>query len=499
MRYVIEPPTRATGRQVLTAAEMRAADARAIERLGVPGVSLMETAGRHVALAAAERLRSGDAVAILIGAGNNGGDGSVAARHLLGWGFRPRLHLSCAPERLGGDAGIMFAAARAAGVPVEADLPTRPVALVVDGLLGTGLTGQVRGRAAEMIAWIAAQQAPVVAIDIPSGLCADTGRPLGAAVVADETVTFVSSAPGHWLHPGPDHVGRLRIVDIGMPAAAVQGRCDLLTDHDLAPAFAPRAATLHKGGAGHVIAWAGDVGRTGAAQLTCSAALRAGAGLVTLATAPAAVPLVAPALREVMYLAAEPAALAAQINARSAAIIGPGMPTDPATGEALRAILGQLEVPVVLDADGLNHCVGHLDRLRAAVITPHPGEAARLLETTIPAVQADRVGAARALAARCKSVTVLKGAHTLVASPDGRVGICPDGNPGMATAGMGDVLAGIIGALIARGLPALAAARAGVLWHARAGDRIAADTSPSACTAGDVIEALWKVERAWRS
>lgn len=500
MKFTIVPPQRATGRQVLTAAQMRAADACAIQQLGVPGVALMENAGRHVAQAVAERHPPGSAVAILIGAGNNGGDGSVAARHLLSWGYRPTLHISCDPSRPTGDAGIMLAAARAAGVPITTALPSAPT-LIVDGLLGTGLTGEVRGRAAEWIAWINAQAAPVIAIDIPSGLCADSGRPLGAAVVAESTVSFVASAPGHWLHPGPDFTGALRIVDIGMPASAVQSDCDILTDLDLALAFAARPAVMHKGRAGHVFAWGGDVGKTGAARLTCTAALRAGAGLVTLATTAAALPLIGPALQEVMYQAV-PATdqtgwLAAQINARSAAVIGPGMSTSAASGNALRALLSELEVPVVLDADGLNHCVRHLDALHAAVITPHPGEAARLLETTVAAVQSDRLSAARALAAQTKSVTVLKGAHTLIVSPEGAAGICPAGNPGMATAGMGDVLAGIIGALLARGLEPFAAARAGVLWHARAGDEVAARTSPTACTAGDVINALWTVERQW--
>lgn len=500
MDYRIVPPGRRSGRRICTAAQMRAADAHAIEAMGVPGVALMENAGRHVAALAAARLAPGARVALLIGAGNNGGDGSVAARHLLAWGYRPSLHLSCDPDRPQGDAAIMLAAAHAAAVPITAALPAEPPDLIIDGLLGTGLTGEVRGRAADYIAWINAQPAPVIAIDIASGLCADTGRPLGVAVRADETVSFVASAPGHWLHPGPDYTGRLHIVDIGMPPAAVQSDADVLTDADLAPAFAPRPATLHKGGAGQVFAWAGDVGRTGAAWLSCSSALTAGAGLVTLGTTAAAVPLIGPAMREVMYLATPPEPsdwIVAQCNQRSAAIIGPGMATDPATGAALRAALPRVEVPVVLDADGLNHCVGHLDALGAAVLTPHPGEAGRLLGIGAAAVQADRMAAGRAIAARSKCVTVLKGAHTLIVSPDGAVGVCPAGNPGMASAGMGDVLAGIIGALLARGLTPWHAARAGVLWHARAGDVVARETSPSACTARGVIAALWKVERAW--
>lgn len=499
MKYRIEPPGRVSGRRILTAAQMRAADACAIDKLGVPGVALMENAGRHVAQAVARHvddgLVGGGQIAILIGAGNNGGDGSVAARHLAAWGLQPALYLTCEPDRPRGDARVMLDAARAAGVPISnvAALPERP-AIVVDGLLGTGLEGEVRGAVAQAIAWINAADAPVIAIDIPSGLCADTGRPLGVAVRATETISFVASAPGHWLHPGPEYVGDLRVVDIGMPPAALDAQADLLTDADLAPAFAPRAATTHKGTAGSVFAWAGSVGRTGAARMTLEAALRAGAGSTTLAIDRDALALIAPALCESMYLPMpmlnRAGWIAAQANQRAAMIVGPGLPTGTEAGIDLRAALAQVTVPVVLDADGLNHYANQVDAISAAVITPHPGEAGRLLGCTAAEVQADRLGAARTLAERSKSVTVLKGAHTLVALPDGAVGVCPAGNPGMATAGMGDVLAGIIGALLARGLDPWAAARAGVLWHARAGDAVAAKIGPLALTARDVVAQL---------
>ncbi|MGK0361346.1 MAG: hydroxyethylthiazole kinase-like uncharacterized protein yjeF [Bradymonadia bacterium] len=498
MNYRIEPPSRPAGRRILTAAQMRSTDAFAIDQLGVPGVALMENAGRHVACAVAERL-DGGRVAILIGAGNNGGDGSVAARHLAAWGYLPTLYLACPSSAPAGDARIMLDAARAAGVPISTveSLPDRPQ-VVVDGLLGTGLKGAVRGDAAKAIAWINDCGAPVIAIDIPSGLCADTGRALGVAVRATETVTFVASAPGHWLYPGAGCVGRLRIVDIGMPPVALGAqpgaRADILTDADLIPAFAPRAAITHKGSAGSVFAWAGSVGRTGAARMTLEAAMRAGAGTTTLAIDREALPLVAPSLCESMYLRLpmlnRAGWMADQANQRSAAVIGPGMPSGTETGIDLRTALAQITVPVVLDADGLNHHAGQADTIKAAVITPHPGEAARLLDCTTAEVQADRFGAVRLLAERSKSVTVLKGAHTLIALPEGAVGVCPAGNAGMATAGMGDVLAGIIGALLARGLDPWAAARAGVLWHARVGDAVAAKMGPLALTARDVVAQL---------
>lgn len=498
MQYHIEPPSRATGRQILTAAQMRAADADAISRLGVPGVALMENAGRHVARVAASLCSPGARIGIVIGAGNNGGDGSVAARHLLGWGFSPTLCLATPFDRPVGDARIMLDAARATGVPIL-DLAHcgDGFDLIIDALLGTGLTGVVRGAAADAIAWMNRSSVPVLAVDIASGLCADTGRPLGAAVRATHTVTFVASAPGHWLHPGPDFTGALHIVDIGMPAAAVHGGMRILDAADLAPAFAPRDANTHKGRQGDLLVWAGSPGRTGAARLTLSAAQSAGAGLTTLVSEPATLSTLAPTLWESMGLALPDPPLdwlIDQASRRSALVIGPGMSTSPATGDLLRALLARTDRPVVLDADGLNHCVGHLDDLGAAVLTPHPGEAARLLDCTPVDVQADRLGAARALAQRSKSVTVLKGAHTLVALPNGAVGVCPAGNPGMATAGMGDVLAGIIGALLARGLDAASAAAAGVLWHAHAGDRVAADRGQAALRARDVIAALGRIE-----
>ncbi|MEZ4472139.1 MAG: NAD(P)H-hydrate dehydratase [bacterium] len=479
----------------------------------------MENAGRHVARAVAERIPTGAAVAVCVGVGNNGGDGSVAARHLLGWGYAPILFLCGEPGRVQGDARVMLDAARAAGVPVRVldtvsafaeAVSGRHFDAVVDALLGTGARGEVGGVLAEAIAWINAQPGFTVAVDIPSGLCGRTGAVLGQAVAADETITFVASKLGLWLGSGPALRGRLRVVDIGMPPLALAGlpSREVLARPALAPAFASRRPDAHKGDLGHVLAVAGSPGRTGAARLVVEAAQRAGAGLVTVALPSAAHPLLAPALCEAMYLDAFPgtdveaaaAALLAEIATRDAVVLGPGMPTTPFAGEVLRALLPRLARPAVLDADALNHLGPRPEQLRglpALVITPHPGEAARLLGSTAAQVQADRLGAATTLAERTGAVTVLKGAHTLVASPGGSLALCPAGNPGMATAGMGDVLAGVIGALLARGLDPEAAARAGVLWHARAGDRARAHRGEGALIARDVVDALAEVERAW--
>jgi hydroxyethylthiazole kinase-like uncharacterized protein yjeF len=284
----------------------------------------------------------------------------------------------------------------------------------------------------------------------------------------------------------------------------------VLADQALARAFAPRPADLHKGQAGHLLVVAGAPGRTGAARLCAEAALRAGVGLVSLALPAAAIPLLAPALCEVMYQEAfsdpDPAAaarhLAGEAHGRDALVLGPGMPTDAHAGATLRALLPQIQRPVVLDADALNHLAADPEQLQVlenTVITPHPGEAARLLGTSTADVQADRFGAVAALARRTGAVAVLKGAHTLIATPDGRLWLCPAGNPGMASAGMGDVLAGIIGALLARGHTPQEAACAGVLWHARAGDHACSAGSQNALIARDVIDALVEVQRRWPS
>lgn len=514
-----EPDRRPHARRILLGDEMQHADAHAIDTLGVPGVALMENAGRAVAEAAHELAPTGR-LAVVCGRGNNGGDGLVAARHLVGYGRSVDVILCAAPDGLRGDAGTNFETIRAMGVPmIRAEEPETfgrlpapgHYALIVDAVLGTGIRGAVRGTAREAIAWIKGHGAPVLAVDVPSGLCADTGQALGAAVTATMTVTFAASKLGQWLYPGPAYVGRLRVVDIGMPGEALEkhGRPrHVLGDDDLRRAFQSRAWEAHKGTLGHLYVLGGSVGRTGAVRMALDAALRAGVGLVTLGTHERALPLVSGALYESMSEAAlvdseSPVStaerLATTINDYSALVVGPGMPTSSHAGQVVVELMPRLQVPVVVDADALNHLSRKPDALTVGgpkVLTPHPGEAGRLLGMTSAEVQADRASAVEALARRFSAVAVLKGAHTLVCAPDGRLGLCPDGNPGMATAGMGDVLAGIIGALLARKLDPFAAACAGVVWHARAGDHVAARRTQNALVARDVVAALADVERA---
>ena len=299
-----------------------------------------------------------------------------------------------------------------------------------------------------------------------------------------------------------------------MPAAALtkHGRPrTVLGDDDLRCAFAARPDEAHKGTLGHVYVLGGSVGRTGAVRMALDAAMRAGVGTATVGTDEAALPLVCGALYESMAQVALKASeapvsaaerLDGEINKRTAAVIGPGMSTSSHAGQVLIELLPRLMVPVVIDADGLNHLARRPEALAGGgprVLTPHPGEAARLLGMTSAEVQADRATSVEALARRFDAVAVLKGAHTLVCAPDGRLAICPDGNPGMATAGMGDVLAGVVGALLARGVEPFEAACAAVVWHARAGDWVAARSTHNALLARDVVAALAEVERACSS
>lgn len=522
-QWQVVPKTRSGGYRILTSAEVKAADERASQVLGVPSIALMESAGRAVAEVTQRRLEGQPSrpdarfVAVVAGRGNNGGDGLVAARLLADWGHTVLVVLCAHADALRGDAATALGAARAAGVAVievtdgegflQLPAPERFL-IVVDALLGTGLTGEVHGVALDAITWMQGVKVPIVAVDLPSGVCADTGRVLGAAAPADETVTFGASRAGHWMFPGASLLGRLTIADIGLSELAMQGpERRLLSSTDLEPAFAERPADGHKGTFGHVYVLAGSPGRTGAARMACEAVLKAGAGLCTLGTTREAFNLVAGALLESMAeVALEPnergisaaERVAARVNRLDAAVIGPGLPNDPEMADFIAALVPKLAVPAVLDAEALNLLVRRKELFEqgaAKVITPHPGEAARLLGRGVGEVQAARLDAARSLADDTACVVVLKGAHTVVASPDGRVWLCPDGNPGMGTAGMGDVLAGIIGALLGRGLEPVEAATAGVLWHARAGDLVAARRSQASLTAMDVVGALADVER----
>jgi len=501
---------------VVTAAEMRALDAATIEGIGLPGVVLMENAGRAVADEALAMLGDqavGARVAVICGAGNNGGDGYVAARWLRERGVHAAVYLAADEGRVTGDAltqlaayrqvgGVVFGLADAAAL-AEQCRAIETADLVLDCLFGTGLERPVTGHLAEVIEVINRGDAPVLAVDLPSGLSADTGEALGTAVDAARTVTMAFLKVGIAVAPGFARAGLVRLAAIGIPrelALAHGIRVALLEPGDVAH-LAPRPGALdHKNSRGHCLVVAGSPGKRGAGRLTAWAALRAGAGLVTLAAAGGEILAADPVMTaELDAERGGPGRLAELAAGKRALAIGPGMATG-APGRALVDAALASDVPLVIDADGLNHLAGDpqgLERVAAApapaVLTPHPGEAARLLGETAAEVERDRVGAARELARRSGSVVVLKGARTLVCdgiAGDDFVTINATGNPGLATAGSGDVLTGVIAGLCAQGLAPGDAARLGVWVHGLAADLLVPELGQRGMTASDVADAI---------
>ena len=506
--------------KIATAAEMREVDAKAIGQYKIPGIVLMENAGSAVARETQSLLghTGGKNVCVFAGKGNNGGDGFVAARHLHNQGARLKVFLiGAAKEDIAGDARINLDIMEAMGIEVnevtgERDWDKLEVAVlcsdcVIDALLGTGFYGELQPSFLRAVQLINRSGKPVLAIDIPSGVEADTGQVRTVAIRASRTVTLGLYKPGLLLHPGAGHAGLITVADIGIPAALLtdeairQNRIERTQVRGLLPV---RAADVHKGMAGRVLVVAGSRGLTGAAALTSQAALRGGAGLVTLAVPEKLHDLMEIKLTEVMTrpLAGDDGghlelssveeilALSGQANVLA---IGPGLGSGTETAEAVREIIRRAQVPLVIDADALNALAGHTELLQEvgalAVLTPHPGEMARLTGLTAGQVNNDRIEMARLGALEWGCIVVLKGAPTVVAFPDGEIFINTSGNPGMATGGTGDVLTGVIAALIAQGLSSHDAAVAGVFLHGCAGDAAAAGRL-SGLIASDIVDAL---------
>lgn len=441
----------------------------------MPGLLLMENAGRGAADALIEAFPERLARVVVVGGtGQNGGDAWVVARRLVTRGHRPRAFLAGERDAVRGDARVNLDALEAVGVPVEpvAALgePLRAATLVVDGLFGTGLDRAIEGWRAELVQALAEAPAPLVALDLPSGIDANTGAVLGVAPFAALTLTFAGHKRGLWQGAGRAHAGVVRVVDIGAPPPPCVDR--LLELGDAARVLPARPFDAHKGTGGHVLVLAGAPGKTGAAVLAGEGALRGGAGLVTLAARPDVRVALDPRVVELMT--AELGSLGALAEGKAALVVGPGLGLDDAARALVLEAALELEAPAVLDADALTLlAVEGAERLRDArgprVLTPHPGEAARLLGSSPAAVQADRYAAAEQLAARAGQVVVLKGAGTLIAEPGGRLAVCPLGTPALGVAGTGDVLSGVIGAALASAAP-FEAACAAVLLHARAGE-----------------------------
>ena len=512
--------------KLVTADQMRAIEERTARECRIPLLLLMEQAGRAVADAAAALLSPGAAAVVCAGKGNNGGDGLCAARLLLARGVPVSVLLFADPQAITGDAAINLEAARGAGVevlvvdgPAGGSLPAiggahaaqrlSSAALIIDALLGTGATGAPRGATGEAVALINAAGRPVLAVDLPTGVEADSGATPGLAVRAAVTVTFALPKWGHYLYPGAGLCGRLTVADIGIPprALAPEGRlAEVLTVQAVAGWLPHLPGDAHKGTRGRVLAIGGSLGMVGAAVLASRAALRAGCGTVRLLTPATIQAQAASHLVEVMVqpvpdnlegvFAGELAAREVLVQAAAAdvVVLGPGLSREKDAATCARSVLEKIMVPAVIDADGIVAFAGRAGDLRRVtaplVLTPHPGELALLLGMSTTEVQADRPGALRLAVEVTGAVVVLKGAHSLIGVPGGQIYVNPTGNRGMGTGGSGDVLAGTIAGLLAQGMAPPEAAAAGVYLHGLAGDLAAARLGSDGLLAGDLIDEL---------
>jgi NAD(P)H-hydrate epimerase len=503
--------------KIVTAAEMREIDRATSQRFGVPSLTLMENAGTAVAEFVLSRYPSATRYGVICGKGNNGGDGFVAARKLKVAGREVRVVLLAEPSELRGDAAEMFSKLPVAPVIVRSseELKQDQARMVfesevlLDAILGTGFKPPVSGLYAEAIRLLNASSAPVIAVDIPSGADADVmGEQAGAVARADAVVTFTALRPAHIF--GSLTEGPTMIAPIGSPDEAVVSslQLNLITAREIAPLIGPRPPAANKGNFGHVLVIGGSLGKAGAAAMAGIAALRTGAGLSTVATPKSVLATVAGFHPEVMTepldetdagtistRALSGEAMDALIKGMTVLAVGPGISRNPETSEFVRALIPKIESAMVLDADGLNAFEGRAIELngkgRSLVITPHPGEMARLTGSTVAAVQRDRINVARTFARENELIVVLKGHRTLIAQPDGRVWVNTTGNPGMATGGTGDILTGMVSGLIAQNPQRVAeAVIAAVHLHGLAGDVARESMGEHSLVATDVIKAL---------
>jgi ADP-dependent NAD(P)H-hydrate dehydratase / NAD(P)H-hydrate epimerase len=487
--------------RILTSAEMAALD-RAAQRIEkIPSLLLMERAAEGVVELIRTKFSRSSRVAVVCGPGNNGGDGLAAARLLAASGAAPRVFLLAAGQRLRGDAAVNLAQARAAGLePIllagrsgwnEFRAAVSSLDVMVDALFGTGLSRPLAGLARKTVETMNASRRPVVSIDVPSGLSGDSGNLLGAAIEAEWTAAIAALKRCHVLFPARRYCGEIAIVDIGIPDELVETgkhRFAVVSAETIAPLFPRRPEDSHKGDFGHVAIVAGSRGKSGAALLCALGALRGGAGLVTIACPESIELRFTSALPEAMTLPLpeESGALSAGAEKRllpflekcTAAAVGPGLGTAPGTQRLVRSLVSRTTIPILFDADALNAFSGQpetfRDRKAPTILTPHPGEAARLISTTSAKIQRARPESAAELARRTGTVTVLKGAGSLTADRTGRIWWNPTGSPALAAGGSGDVLSGLGASLLAQGFEAVDAAVAAVFVHGLAGERAAA-------------------------
>ncbi|MGH9499098.1 MAG: NAD(P)H-hydrate dehydratase [Terriglobales bacterium] len=509
--------------KILTAAEMRETDRVTTQRFGVASHDLMENAGSAVAQFVLSRFPAANRIGVICGKGNNGGDGFVAARKLNEAGKAVRVLLLAEPKELRGDAAQMFAKLPGAPIVVKSTDDLKQEAahtvfdsdLLIDAVLGTGFRPPVSGLYAEAIAELNASPASVVAVDIPSGADADVmGEQVGSVARADAIVTFTAPRPAHVF--GGLTQGTTAIVPIGSPDDAVVSslRLNLITPRQIAPLIGPRPAASNKGNYGHALVIGGSLGKAGAAAMAGMAVLRSGGGLSTVATAKSVLPIVAGFHPELMTEPqAETRAGSVSLRAlrsldklaegKTVLAIGPGISRIPETSRLVRALVKAQKLPIVLDADGLNAFAGKVTSLdgkgRALVITPHPGEMARLLGWTVAAVQRDRIHVARKFARDHQVIVVLKGHRTLIADPSGEIWVSTTGNPGMATGGTGDILTGTVAGLIAQNPKrTLEAVLAAVYLHGLAGDVAREHMGEHSLVATDLLGALPEAFRRTR-
>lgn len=493
--------------KLVTSDEMVSIDRATIDSYGRPAMVLMERAG----LAVAQRILADfpmHKALVLAGGGNNGGDGLVVARELSNAGLKVQVRLIGEKDRLSQQCTAQLEIVNKLGIPVSTSASIMPgdlhSAVVIDALMGTGLKRDITGPIAKLIEQVNSSSAPVVAVDIPSGISADTGQVMGIAIRAATTVTFGLPKRGHYLHPGTEHTGRLYIDNIGFPArllADPEIKCDLLDDPSMKRLVPVRPAYSHKGHYGHVLVVACSAGKTGAGLLAAQAGLATGAGLVTLGAPQSLAPSLYGAVREEMLLpladdgggALTSGALEAVLEfiARHKATlaIGPGLGRNTATMEFVRRIVGSCTTPMVIDADALYALeLGMPGTLRApAILTPHPGEFSRLSSIDVKTIEQDRIGAAMSFAKETGVHLVLKGTPTVIAHPDGSSRVNPLGNPGMAKGGVGDALTGMIAGLMAQGLSPMEASALGVYLHSMSADLAVEKKEMRSVLASDII------------
>ncbi|NOX33001.1 MAG: NAD(P)H-hydrate dehydratase [Deltaproteobacteria bacterium] len=512
---------------LVTAAQMQEMDKQTIESFGIPGLVLMENAGRGAFDMLLDKFKGPGIkkIAVIAGRGNNGGDGFVIARYLMEKGFIVNTFLLSSKEKVKGDAKINMELAQKlcdrshacsfieipdANTFLKLKNKIHHHDLFVDAIFGTGLNSNVKGFFKDVIELINSSPKPCFSVDIPSGLHSDTGRPMGIAVKSDATATFAFAKTGHILYPGNIYTGDLEVIDIGIPGFIAREKgilVSLIEKNEVAACFSPRRFQGHKGNYGHLLVLAGSKGKTGAASLCSNAAMRCGTGLVTLGIAKSLNKSLEPQVIEPMThpLPEKKKGFLSDncfdeiqtlLKGKQALAAGPGLGTREGTKKLVTKLIEKTNIPLVIDADGIN-CIakdpGVLKKKKAPVIlTPHPGEMARLCGLTTKDIQADRIGIASQFARNFDTIVVLKGALTIISLPDGKSFICPTGNPGMASGGMGDVLAGMIAAFCAQGFSPEKASIAGVYIHGMCGDILAGDMGRFGFIASDMIPVIPK-------